>query len=150
MNKKASFVHPYLMQLLGYHLILRINELNTEKKHVVTEDEASEAIANSIFAYEQRALKPLLDELPNWEKKYLRIMSDCLNEDRLAATADISRSMGTTQNKLSKTRACLINNGIIAAPEQGKVMFCIPYLADYVKKEPHMSDAVEIARQRRV
>ncbi|MCR5421833.1 MAG: ATP-binding protein [Lachnospiraceae bacterium] len=146
----ASFGHPYLMQLLGYHLILRINELNTEKKHVVTDDEASEAIANSIFAYEQRALKPLLDELPNGEKNYLKIMSDCLNEDRLAATADISRGIGTTQNKLSKTRACLINNGIIAAPEQGKVMFCIPYLADYVKKEPHMSDAVEIARQRRV
>ena len=77
-------------------------------------------------------------------------MSDCLNKDRLAATADISRGIGTTQNKLSKTRAYLINNGIIAAPEQGKVMFCIPYLADYVKKGQQMSNPVEIARQRRV
>ena len=146
----ASFGHPYLMQLLGYHLILRINELNAEKKHVVTEDEASVAISNSVFAYEQRSLKPLLDELPNSEKKYLRIMSDCLNKDRLAATADIAHGFGTTQSKLSKTRAYLIDNGIIAAPEQGKVMFCIPYLAAYVKKDLHISDAVEIARQRRV
>lgn len=146
----ASYGHPYLMQLLGYHLILKINELNTEKKHVVTEDEASVAIENSVFAYEQRSLKPLLDELPNSEKKYLRVMSESLNEDRLATTADIARSFGVSQNKLSKTRAFLINNGIIAAPEQGKVMFCIPYLADYVKKDQNMPDAVEIARQRRV
>ncbi len=31
-----------------------------------------------------------------------------------------------------------------------KVMFCIPYLADYVKKGQQMSNPVEIARQRRV
>ena len=146
----ASYGHPYLMQLLGYHLILIINETNPEKKHEVAEDEASEAVANSIFAYEQRSLKPLLDELPNNEKKYLRIMSECLNEDRLAATSDIARGFGTSVNKLSKTRAYLIDNGIIAAPEQGKVMFCIPYLADYVKKDTQMTGAVEVARQRRV
>ena len=122
----------------------------SRNEYVVTEDEASVAITNSIFAYEQRSLKPGIDELPNSEKKYLRTMSDCLNEDRLAATADIAHGLGTTQSKLSKTRAYLIDNGIIAAPEQGKVMFCIPYLADYVKKDLNKSDVVEIARQRRV
>ena len=147
---RVSYGHPYLMQLLGYHLILQVNEHDPGKRYKVTEKEIEEAIANSILAYEKRSLKPLMEELPNSEKKYLTKMSECLDEERLAETADIAHSLGVPQNKLSKTRARLIDNGIIAAPEHGKVMFCIPYLADYVKKEEQMASAVEVARQRRV
>ena len=146
----ACYGHPYIIQLLGYHLILHINNNVSEKKHVVTDDEVKIATTNAIFAYEQRALKPLLDELPNNEKEYLTKMSECLNSDRLADTAEIARRLGTAQNKLSKTRAFLIDHGIIASPERGKVMFCIPYLADYVKKDEHVSDVITVARQRRV
>lgn len=147
---RVSYGHPYLMQLLGYHLILQVNEHDPGKRYKVTEKEIEEAIANSILAYEKRSLKPLMEELPNSEKKYLTKMSECLDEERLAETADIAHSLGVPQNKLSKTRARLIDNGIIAAPEHGKVMFCIPYLADYVKREEQMASAVEVARQRRV
>ena len=147
---QSSFGHPYLMQLLGYYLILQVNDKNNDKKYNVTENEVDEAVSNALFSYEQRALKPLLDELSNNERTYLRSMSECLNDDRLAMTADIAHDMDAEQNKLSRTRASLIDNGIIAAPERGKVMFCIPYLADYVKKEEQTSDIISIARQRRV
>ena len=147
---QTSFGHPYLMQLLGYHLVLLINDKETGKKHQVEEKEIEEATANAIYAYEQRALKPLLDELPNNEKMYLIKMSECLNSDRLALCSDIARKMGVKQNNLSRARAYLIDHGIIAAPEHGKVMFCIPYLADYVKKGEQIAGTVEIARQRRV
>lgn len=147
---QASYGHPYIMQLLGYHLVMHINGQGSEKKHTVTDDEVQIAIKNALFAYEQRALKPLLDELPNSEKTYLIKMAECLDTDRLADTSDIARSLGSTPNKLSKTRAYLINHGIIASPEHGKVMFCIPYLSDYVKKEEPLSDAITVARQRRV
>jgi len=147
---QASYGHPYIMQLLGYHLILHINENVADKKHTVTDEEASIAITNSLFAYEQRALKPLLDELPNAERTYLLKMSECLDSDRLADTSKISEQSGLPLSKLSRPRAYLINHGIIASPERGKVMFCIPYLADYVKKEEQVSDVVTVARQRRV
>ena len=147
---QASFGHPYLMQLLGYHLVLLINDRKQKKKHQVDEKETEEAIANAIYAYEQRALKPLMDELPNNEKMYLTRMSECLGEDRLAISSEIARKMGVKQNNLSRARAYLIDHGIIAAPEHGKVMFCIPYLADFVKKEEQIAGIVEIARQRRV
>ena len=147
---RASYGHPYLMQLLGYHLILQVNDHKPGRKHEVDESEAGEAIANAVFAYEQRALKPLMEELPDNEKKYLRQMSECLNDDRLALTSDIASGLGTSQNKLSKARAYLIDHGIIAAPEHGKLMFCIPYLADYVKKDISLAPAIEVARQRRV
>ena len=147
---RVSYGHPYLMQLLGYHLIVQINANDPGKNHVVTEKELDAAIVNALLTYEHRALKPLLEERTDSENKYLKAMSEQLGDDRLAFTSDIAKSLGVTSNKLSKTRAHLIDNGIIAAPEHGKVMFCIPYLADYVKKENRMSSAVDIARERRV
>ncbi len=146
----ASYGHPYIMQLLGYHLVLLINDRTTEKKHSVSDGEVQEAVKSAIFAYEQRALKPLLDELPNSEQTYLKTMSECLNSDRLAETSDIAGKLGVATSKLSRSRAYLIDHGIIASPERGKVMFCIPYLADYVKKDEHISDVITVARQRRV
>ena len=147
---EVSYGHPYIMQLLGYYLILNINNHISERKHETTNEEVSEAIRNALFAYEQRALKPLLDELPNGEKKYLVKMSEVLNSDRLAETGEIADRLGVSQNKTSRTRTYLINHGIIASPERGKVMFCVPYLADYVKREEHISDVITVARQRRV
>lgn len=147
---QASFGHPYLMQLLGYHLILTVNDQGPGKKHKVTDQEADEAISNALLSYEQRALKPLVEELSEQEKKYITKMSECLRSDRLALVSDIARSFGVAQNKLSRTRAFLIDHGIIAAPERGKVMFCIPYLADYVKKDISISNTIEVARARKV
>lgn len=147
---QASYGHPYLMQLLGYHLILQVNTNAPGKKHTVTEAETEAAIRTAVLTYEERALKALVDELPNNEKHYLGKMSACLGEDRLARTSDIAIALGVPQNTLSKTRMHLIDHGIIAAPEHGKVMFCIPYLADYITKAPSDSRAVEVARSRKV
>ena len=147
---EASFGHPYLMQLLGYHLILEINERESGKKHSVTLNEAKGAIENARFAYVQRALKPLLEELPESDKNYLFQMSECLDSERLASSSEIAGRLGGTAGKVSKQRAHLIDHGIIASPERGKVMFCIPYLSDYIKREEETPDAITVARMRRV
>ena len=147
---KVSFGHPYLMQLLGYHLVLQVNSQAPGKKHTVTEAELIEAEKNALLSYEQRALKPLFEELPESEKRYLVKMSECIGEDRFASTSDIANSLGATQSMLSRARAYLISHGIIASPERGKVMFCIPYLADYVKKDKGLEKTIEVVRQRKV
>ena len=146
----SSYGHPYLMQLLGFHLVTLVNESNPGKTHDVSKKEIDACISNALLAYDRRALQPLLDELPDNDKKYLSVMSDCLNRDRLASTADIAQKEGVPQSKLSRTRAHLIDHGIIASPERGMVMFCVPYLANYIKTSPHVSGAVEVARKRRV
>ena len=138
------------MQLLGYHLILQVNNQNPGKEYTVNESELTEAEKNALLTYEQRALKPLFEELSEGEKQYLIKMSENMREDRLTFTKDISDALGVAPNKLSRVRAYLINHGIIAAPEHGKVMFCIPYLADYVKKDMGVTNAVDVVRQRRV
>ena len=147
---QCSFGHPYLMQLLGYYLIMQINENHPGKTHEVTKKEVDEAVESALLAYEQRALKPLVEELTESERKYLFHMSESLGDDRLASTSGIAKSSGSTLSKISKTRSRLIGHGIIAAPEHGKVMFCIPYLADYIKKDSGVSGSVEVARRRGV
>ena len=147
---KISYGHPYLLQLLGYYLVLQVNSNDPGRKYKVTEQDIDESAKSALYAYEMRALKPLLEELPDSEEKYLMQMSKCLDEDRMARTSDIAKGLDIQQNKLSRIRGNLIDHGIIAAPERGKVMFCIPYLADYVKKDTGVSNAVEVARQRRV
>ena len=104
----------------------------------------------AILAYEQRALRPLVDELNVTERQYLRAMSNSLNEQRLASSAAVSQLMGKPQSSLSRTRAKLIGSGIIAAPEHGSLMFCIPYLADFVLKDAASSSAADAARRRMV
>lgn len=147
---RASYGHPYLLQLLGYHLIALLNEGKTTRRHRVTIDEANTAIAIAQSAYERRALKPLVDELPNTEREYLRAMSELLDDQRLASTEAVARALGKQQRNLSQARARLVDHGIIAAPERGYVMFCIPYLADYMAKDSSGNDAVAEARRRRV
>ena len=147
---QISFGHPYIMQLIGYHLILRINQTNPNKKHTVSEEELDAAEKDALLAYEQRALKSLFEELPDSEKRYLVKMAECMGEDRFVLTADISRALGVPQSRLTRTRAYLMNQGIIASPAHGKVMFCVPYLSDYVKKEKNISGNMEVVIQRKV
>lgn len=46
---QASYGHPYIMQLLGYHLILHINDHITGPRHDVTDEEVKIAIDNARF-----------------------------------------------------------------------------------------------------
>lgn len=147
---KASYGHPYLMQLLGYYLVDRINERDGGNRHVVSSQDVDEVTPIAVLAYERRALKPLIDELSDLEFKYLQAMSACLDDERLAATGDIARLLGKKGHELSRARSRLIDNGTIAAPTRGKVMFCIPYLADYVRHPESRNSVIEVARQRHV
>ena len=146
----ASYGQPYLMQLLGYHLISRVNEGNPGVEHNVTSREVDLAVSFALLAYERRALVPLIEELPHTERDYLRTMAECLDDSRLARTPEIAEKLGVTQQSLSKARSRLMGNGIIAAPERGSVMFCIPYLADFMMKDEATSSAMEMARKRKV
>lgn len=146
---RTSYGQPYLMQLLGYHLI---NELPQEARKTVlaTSEQMEASKALSLTAYERRALQPLLDELTDAEVCYLRAASSTLDEERLARTADIARKLGKNLHQLSRVREQLIGYGYLASPAYGKLTFCVPYLADYVMRSDDTSSALSVVRQRRV
>jgi hypothetical protein len=43
-----------------------------------------------------------------------------------------------------------VDNGIIASPVHGYVMFCVPYLADYIARPESRNMVIETARLRGV
>ncbi len=147
---RASFGHPYLMQLLGYYLVMHVNGHEPDGRYTVSAADVEKAKEMSVLTYERRTLKPLLDELSDMELQYLRAMSACLDDQRLASTGDIARMLGKEQRHLSRARSRLVDKGIIASPARGHVMFCVPYLAAYIEQPESRNMVIETARQRGV
>lgn len=147
---RASFGHPYLIQLLGYYLVTSINDKERSGTYTITTNDVREVLPLARTAYERRALQPLIDELSPREIDYLKAMSVCLSEDRLAKVSDVARELDKDIRQLSGVRAKLIDNGIVASPQRGYLMFCIPYLADYVTSPDAPNSALETIRQRRL
>ena len=143
---EASCGHPYLIQLLGYHLVVHLNSIDTRMPHTVTNDDVTEAVPRAIEAYERRALRPMLDELSREERSYLVATSCCLNADREAAVAEIARELGKDTKQLSRVRESLIKRGILVSPARGLLRFNIPYLARYVQIEPTDNPDAELSR----
>lgn len=124
--------HPYIMQLQGYYLINELNQQGSKGRRTLTVEDV-EAITPTVKdAYYRRALEPLVSVMPASEVEYLQAMARVLNDERVARTGDIAKALGKEPNRLSFVRESLLNNGIVIAPERGKLMFMIPYLADYL------------------
>lgn len=128
--------HPYIIQLLGYHLVEFINGKAAGKTYSVTRADIETAAPVALEAYERRALQPLLDAMSEGQRNYLAAASNVMDENHLASTGKIAEYMGKKNNGLTVYREALLNEGIITAPEHGKVRFAIPYLRTYVTREP--------------
>ena len=59
----ASYGHPYLVQLLGYHLIDRINDRKAAHFRRVSTHDVRSAVNEAVDAYKSRALRPMVSEL---------------------------------------------------------------------------------------
>ena len=77
----------------------------------------------------------MIDELSPLEVAYLKAMNACLDDDRLAKSGEIAVMLAKSKGQLSKARERLIGSGIIASPERGMLMNCVPYLSAYVTSE---------------
>lgn len=124
--------HPYIMQLQGYYLIRELNQQGSKGCRTLTVEDVEAIMPAVKDAYYRRALEPLVAVMPASEVEYLQAMARVLNDERVARTGDIAKAVGKEPNRLSFVRESLLNNGIVIAPERGKLMFMIPYLADYL------------------
>lgn len=135
--------HPYIMQLQGYYLVDAANRSGAEGRLLLTKQDVERVMPKVTAAYYRRALEPLVSVMPASEVKYLRGMAQVLDGDRMARTGEVAKLLGKEQNQLSFVRESLLNNGIVVAPERGKLMFMIPYLAEYiVEYAPVMPESV--------
>ena len=144
---------PYLMQLFGFHLVElanasllgKRNEIGREPYEVLRED-AQRAFYNALPDYREGVLKPILDETPAAEMRYLRAAAAVLDDDRVATSEKIARELAVERpNELSSSRRKLIEKELIVPAGHGKVAFAVPYLADYLAEEAQNEKVLETA-----
>lgn len=143
----SSSGHPYMMQLLGFNVVDLACERAASSRYRITDNDIEDAFQYALSAYEQRALKPILEALGTSEVRYLQAMASCLDDGLIASTADIAKAIGKPANKLTYSREQLIRNGIIISPGRGKVRFGIPYLRQYVQKGNAQSENARLIEE---
>ncbi len=131
---RQSSGHPYIMQLLGYHLVEYMSQ-RSSKKIVVSRKEVGSVIAPvALEAYERRALRPLLDELSESERDYLRAMASVADASFVSRVGKVADKLGRTTQQMAPTRQSLVGKGVIVVAGRGLVRFNVPYLRTYVQK----------------
>ena len=141
---RQSSGHPYVMQLLGYHLVEFLNGSVKGKSHEVDVRDVETITPLAMEAYERRALRPMMGSLPNLAQSYLAAMAKAMGDDHVASTGDVAGQLGKTHQQLAKTRQRLIDEGVIVAYGHGRVRFAVPYLRSYLEKESGGNSGIDL------
>ena len=131
---RNSSGHPYMMQLLGYHLVEYLNGFADVGTHVANAEDVRTVLPIALEAYERRALRPTVDSLAPSAQSYLRAMVATMGEDHVARTGDVASTLGKSHQQLAGARQALIDEGLIVACGHGRVRFAVPYLRTYLSK----------------
>lgn len=131
---RHSSGHPYMMQLLGYHLVEYLNGSTDKKTHSVSAEDVGVVLPLAMQAYERRALRPMLSSLSPRAQSYLRAMAATMKDDHIARTGDVAKQLGKTHQQLASVRQALIDEGVIVPYDYGRVRFAVPYLRAYLAK----------------
>jgi len=142
----ASLGHPYMVQLLGYYLVERLNSLGIEPSALPSE-QLMDVIHEALDAYCSRALRPLVKELTGAEHAYLTATARALDAERLAPVARIGELLGKDSKQTSSVRSRLLKQGLLIAPRRGSLRFTVPYLADYLLQPTPEEDEAHLLRE---
>ena len=122
---EAAEGFPYLMQLIGYY-IERSNVARKEERMRV--EAAAENAKKDMI---ENVFQPILTPLSDNDLAFLKAMSKDYGESNVS---DICKRMKRTNAYIQPYRARLIDAGIIESPRKGKLLFAIPYLAEYLRR----------------
>jgi len=123
----ATNGYPYLLQLVGYHML---KFLNGESK--LTQTMVELAITSSKRALASDVILPCLNPLSAEDKRFLKAMAIDNNESRVL---DIRDRLHAGKSHVQTYRRRLIEAGLIHSPSRGMVAFSIPYLGQYLRGE---------------
>ncbi|PWG59320.1 ATP-binding protein [Bifidobacterium catulorum] len=132
----ATEGYPFMIQLVGYH-VWRIayrrqrDGAAAGKGMSVSEDDASEGVANALSRLGDTVHGPELDGLSPVDKTYLLAMAQ---DDGPSSTSTIAERMGKDVGYANIYRTRLIDAQVIRDVGYGKVDFAIPYLRRYLRE----------------
>ena len=117
---------PYLMQLIGYYLVLY-----SQDERTVTEASFARAERSSLMDLDDNVFRPILAPLSDNDLLFLEAMAA---GDGIVTTAELQERLGEGGPPIQPYRKRLIDAGIIEAPRRGELVFAVPYLADYIRR----------------
>lgn len=127
--------YPYLMQLLGYHVVELAKERN-EQGQVPIDIEDIRAVEPIAFdAYRENVLEPILGHLPQSLSSYLKAMCDVEDDQGRVSTGGVAHALGMEHAQVSSFRKRLINSRLIEPDGYGYVRFLLPHIRDYYQRD---------------
>jgi hypothetical protein len=118
------------------------NARNTRNTRKSNRPEVDEVVPTIFDAYERRALRPVVDELPRSQRDYLAAMARVIGPDRTVLTRDVAAALGKPAKSTSAARDGLLRQGLVVGAGRGVLMFNVPYLQHYMLKgDPEPTEA---------
>jgi len=123
----ATDGYPYLLQLVGYHML---KFLDGESK--LTDTIVELAVASSKRALASDVILPCLNPLSAEDKRFLKAMAVDNDESRVL---DICDRLQVGKSHVQTYRRRLMEAGLIYSSSRGILAFSIPYLKQYLRGE---------------
>jgi len=123
----ATMGYPYLMQLIGYHVLKTAGKFITIDKEIA-ETSIINAKRDMVDSIHKTCLQPLSDK----DKAFLIAMS---KDEERSRIADIQTRMGAKAGYVQQYRTRLMEAGVILSAQRGYVEYAVPYLGEYLRGE---------------
>ena len=128
-RKAAEFTEgsPYLLQLVGHGIVL-----NADEGGALSDDRLRLSLQEAASEFENDVCETTLAALSETDIRFLVRMAE---DERESSVADVAKRMGVSPDYAQKYRKRLIDAGVIESSGWGKVRFCVPYLADHLRRD---------------
>lgn len=141
--------HPYLMQLVGYHLCELMNS-NTARitQESLQVDDASIERAKRLALSEYRAnvLSNVLSGVRESTRNYIRTAYDVRQQDGEIRVCDVNERLGKTSKEIASTRDYALSTQVLRGMGYGSIRFALPHYRYIFEELPLMS--VQESQQR--
>ena len=124
---RATLGYPYLMQLIGFHILKY-----TSKSEIIEKNNVEAAIISAKRELVDNVHIPCMKPLSDKDRDFLTAMSADGESSRIA---DIRTRMGVSAAYVQQYRNRLIEAGVILSDQRGRVEFAVPYLGEYLRGE---------------
>lgn len=124
---KATMGSPYLLQLIGYNLTMKV-----EAGGSVDASALDEAIEASLLDFENDVCRTTVAALSDRDIDFLQAM---LPDTGPSKMSDVSVRMDATSDYAQKYRRRLLDAGVIQVARRGYVEYAVPYLKRFLQRQ---------------
>lgn len=127
---KAAGGHPYMIQLIGYHMWRSADRRGSK---VIDSVDVDAGVRDALHAFYEAVCAPTYYGLRSPQRLFLEAMAR--DNEGVTRVADIGARVERTDSWVHKYRASLIRERVIEAAGYGLARCCIPHLCEYIRDE---------------